>query len=189
MNNTIGQIYTSTKVGLVLPPDIPYMEWEDIGINLARAKETVKFMLGDWLNYGENAYGEKYAQAIDNVTYDYAYLRNIAYVCRNVEMSRRRDSLSFSHHTEVAHLDPDLQDLWLQTAEDQGLNSKVLRQAIKDAKGIDEKKEYSVEINIEHIQIYKVWAKSSSEACIYALREAKKAITDTNSGINILEDK
>jgi len=181
MNNTIGQIYTSPKVGLVLPPDLPYMEWEDIGIKLARAKETVKFMLGDWLNYGENAYGEKYAQAIDSVTYDYSYLRNIAYVCRNVEMSRRRDSLSFSHHTEVAHLDPDLQDLWLQTAEDQGLNSKVLRQAIKDAKGIDEKKEYSVGINIEHIAIYRVWAKDTPEARKLALSEAKKAIVEEDS--------
>jgi len=37
-------------------------------------------------------------------------LRNNKWVADRVELSRRRDNLSFAHHAEVAKLEPDEQD-------------------------------------------------------------------------------
>ena len=44
-------------------------------------------------------------------------LANEKYVSSRFEISRRRESLSFSHHSEVAALEPKQQDDWLDKAE------------------------------------------------------------------------
>ena len=68
--------------------------------------------LGDWLNYGERKYGEMYTQAIDELDYTKQALKDAKWVSAQVEKSRRRDNLSFSHHREVAPLEPDEQEEW-----------------------------------------------------------------------------
>jgi len=62
----------------------------------------MQWWLGDWLNYGERQYGEMYSQAIEEVNLDYGTLRNFKYVSSRIELSRRRDKLSWFHHREVA---------------------------------------------------------------------------------------
>jgi len=79
----------------------------------------------------ERAYGEKYAQALDSTDWEYQTLRDAAWVAGRVEMSRRRDNLTWSHHREVAALDPDDQDGWLDRAEAEGWSRNELRRAIK----------------------------------------------------------
>ena len=34
------------------------------------------FWIGDWLNYGERKWGEKYKEALEKTGYDYQTLRN-----------------------------------------------------------------------------------------------------------------
>ncbi len=67
------------------------------------------------------AYGETYSQVLDATDYDYETLRDAAWVSRKVGLPCRKDSLSFSHHKEVATLEPADQDEWLAIAENQGL--------------------------------------------------------------------
>ena len=55
-------------------------------------------------------YGEKYSQALELGDYERGTLRNAAWVAGHIEMSRRRDNLSWSHHNEVADLEPEDQD-------------------------------------------------------------------------------
>jgi len=69
--------------------------------------------VGDWLQYGAARWGEKYAEAARITGYDVKTLRNIAYVARRFDLSRRRDKLTWSHHAEVAVLDHEEQDRWL----------------------------------------------------------------------------
>ncbi len=58
-------------------------------------------------------------------------LRNLAYVARKVESSRRRDdSLFVGHHEEVAALPPDHQVRWLKRAADEQMTVRGLRRAI-----------------------------------------------------------
>ena len=71
----------------------------------------------DWSAYGERWYVETYAQAVDLTGRDYGSLANMTYVAKQVDFSRRREKLSWSHHQEVAPLEPDEQDTWLELAE------------------------------------------------------------------------
>lgn len=54
--------------------------------------------LGDWLNYGENAYGEMYSQVMDETGFSLQTLTNDKYVASKIEIYRRREILSWSHH-------------------------------------------------------------------------------------------
>jgi hypothetical protein len=60
------------------------------------------------LNYAEeSAKWGMYDDIAEETGYETKALRNIKYVADSVESSRRKDNLSFSHHTEVAALAPD----------------------------------------------------------------------------------
>ena len=74
-----------------------------------------------------------YAQAIEDTGLSYESLRNIVSVCTRVELSRRRDNLTFSHHEAVARLSPPEQSRWLDKAAEQGLTSKGPRAAVRAA--------------------------------------------------------
>jgi hypothetical protein len=72
--------------------------------------------VGDWLQYGAARWGEKYSEAARITGYDVKTLRNIAYVAKRFDSSRRRDNLTWTHHAEVAALAPEQQDEWLDRA-------------------------------------------------------------------------
>jgi hypothetical protein len=76
---------------------------------LGEIGRACQWWIGDWLNYGERAYGEKYAQGMAATGYELQTLTNMAWVAARVEISRRREILSWSHHAEVAALESDEQ--------------------------------------------------------------------------------
>jgi N6-adenosine-specific RNA methylase IME4 len=49
----------------------------------------------------------------------------------SIDESRRRESVSFTHHGEVVGLAPSEQDAWLERAETEGWSARELRQNIK----------------------------------------------------------
>jgi len=130
---SLGKFYFD-KTGLTVTGDPTFEEWENCGKFLKQAEKSVQFWIGDWLNYGEKHYGETYTQALDETDYEEKTLRNAKYVSSKIDLSRRRDNLSFSHHAEVAALPPDEQEYWLEKAEAEGLSRTDLRQAIKHEK-------------------------------------------------------
>jgi hypothetical protein len=91
--------------------------WVDVGRQLVRMSRASAWWLGDWLVYGETTYGRRYTIALEVTNFDYQTLRNYAWVARRFPVSRRRDTLSFQHHAEVASLPEPEQELWLQRAE------------------------------------------------------------------------
>ena len=52
---------TYGAVGLVVAPDVSYERWEAIGRALWAMEQGRLWWLGDWLTYGERAYGERAA--------------------------------------------------------------------------------------------------------------------------------
>jgi len=54
------------------------------------------------------------------------------FVASKIEFSRRREKLSWSHHYEVAALEPAQQDELLDQAEAERLSMRQLRQAVKE---------------------------------------------------------
>jgi hypothetical protein len=97
-------------------------------------------MLGDWLAFGIERVEKRswdhsiYDEAVAVTGYDIGTLQNLASVARSVDVSRRREKLSFSHHVEVASLDEALQRLWLDRALEHELSRHELRASIKAGK-------------------------------------------------------
>src|SRR5690606_10905108 len=83
-----------------------------------------------WWLYGERRYGEACSQAAE-VGYATQTLYNAASIASRIEISRRRENLSFSHHAEVAYLERDEQETLLDKAEENGWTRNDLRQAVR----------------------------------------------------------
>lgn len=130
---SLGKFYFD-KTGLTVSGNPTFEEWQNCGEFLKQAEKSVQFWIGDWLNYGEKKYGETYSQALDETDYDDGTLRNSKWVSSRIELSRRRDNLSFSHHQEVAQLQPADQEFWLDKAEEEHLSTRDLRHKIKQAR-------------------------------------------------------
>jgi hypothetical protein len=122
-----------------------FEQWESVGEFIKKSGQSVQFWLGDWLNYGEARWGEKYSQALDATDYSLGTLQNVSWVANSVPSSRRHENLSFSHHQNVAQLEPEDQDKWLKKAEEEGWTVFEMRQNISTKKPKKEKrKKYSV---------------------------------------------
>jgi hypothetical protein len=102
-------------------------QWLEYGKRLGALGRGVAWWLGDWLRYGNERYGEKYSRATRVTGYDAQSLMNMNYVASRFEPARRRKGLSWSHHVEVAALDPAEQDQWLDLAEAERLSVHSLR--------------------------------------------------------------
>ena len=120
-----------TAVALKLPGNLSFDEWEAIGTKLQAASAAVHWWLGDWWAFGDAKYGERAAQAMDpEFPWAFQTCRDAAWVSRAIETSRRRDVLSWSHHREVAALEPKDQDHLLDQAIAEDWSRSELRRAV-----------------------------------------------------------
>ena len=119
-----------TPTGLVVKGEPTFDVWQAVGQRLQQIEAAVQWWIGDWLNYGEQAFGENFAQAVEETAYTSGSLANMKWVSARVPSSLRNDKLSYNHHVAVAPLPPDEQEAWLDKAEAEGLNVKQLRAAI-----------------------------------------------------------
>ena len=113
-----------------------YEQWSGWIVPVAAFAESVPYIIGDWLNFGEQAFHQIYAQAtIVFGEYSYGTLANYASVCRRVPFGIRSELLSFSHHSAVASL-PDIEQKikLLQRAIDEDLTATALGMLVKQVK-------------------------------------------------------
>ncbi|GAA0297774.1 hypothetical protein GCM10010302_40520 [Streptomyces polychromogenes] len=125
-----GQVLT-TKVGLQMPPQLAYDEWERAGHQLVGVLDSSCWWLGDWLKYGKDHYTDRYQRGIRAAGLSYQTLRNYAWVSRRFELARRRPALSFQHHAELASMPAGEQEVWLDRAEQRQWTTKQLRSALR----------------------------------------------------------
>lgn len=109
-----------------------FKQWEECGKFIKKAEQSIQFWVGDWINYGEKSYGNKYTKALETTDYEQATLHNTSYVARKVEPSLRSEDLTFSHHKEVAPLKPKEQKEFLDKAEKDKLSVSELKVLIKE---------------------------------------------------------
>jgi hypothetical protein len=121
-----------TRVGLRIPSNLSFEDWERAGCQLSGIVDSSSWWLGDWLVYGKKHYSDGYKRAIRAANLQYQTLRNYAWVARRFDLSRRRSSLSFQHHAEVASLPQDEQEFWLDQAEQAMWTTKQLRNRIRN---------------------------------------------------------
>lgn len=124
----------TTETGLQLPPDLSYEDWARVGHALGRMGRAVQWWLGDWLLYGEHRYGEKFAQAAAETGFDEQTLNACQWVASRFPDMRRRISLSWSHHRNVAALPEVEADAMLGRAERESLSVHDMRRAVRLAK-------------------------------------------------------
>lgn len=123
-----------TPTQLTLPNKLSFDHWERIGRQLQLADLAVQWWIGDWLNYGESRYGDKYTQAVEEFGRKKQTLMNYAYVARKIEPSRRREIVDFTTHAEVASLKPDDQEKVLAKAAKEHLSVKSVRREAEKIK-------------------------------------------------------
>lgn len=121
---------------LHLMPGLTHDQWEQVGETIKFFEQGVMWWLGDWWNYGERAYGEMASQAAkdalkDTTGYDYDTVRAAGWVASRIEPVRRRTDLPWNHHREVASMDRNDQDYWLDAATEHGWKRNDLRAAIR----------------------------------------------------------
>jgi hypothetical protein len=121
------------RVGLHLPHHLPFDSWRRLGRQIFVIGDASAWWLGDWLVYGQSEYADRYRKAIVGTSLDYQTLRNYAWVARRIPYSRRRPNLSFQHHAEIASLQPQQQDLWLDRAEASSWSRNELRRRVHAA--------------------------------------------------------
>ncbi|MGW2709082.1 LmbU family transcriptional regulator [Streptomyces sp. NPDC001356] len=124
-------------MGLQMSPNLTFDAWQRAGSQLAGVLDSSSWWLGDWLVYGKDHYADRYQMGIRTAGLKYQTLRNYAWVSRRFEMQRRRTTLTFQHHAEVASLPFDKQEKWLDDAERKGWTTKQLRNAIKAIDHVD----------------------------------------------------
>lgn len=118
-----------TPTALVLPPDTPYNQCEALAAMFGQLHRTSAWLIGDLLNHIERAYGETYAQAAEATGLSKGTLMNYTSVCSHIPRSRRRASVPFSTHAEVAYLPPEEQEDWLKKASQNQWTKAELRAA------------------------------------------------------------
>ncbi len=126
--------WRSTRTALHLDPTLAYDEWAGLGRRVAIVADSSTWWIGDWLVFGQHTYGNRYRKAAAETGLDYQTLRNYAWVASSFPPSRRRDSLSFGHHAEVASLDEDYQDAWLRRCIVEGWSRNELRRRLRAAR-------------------------------------------------------
>lgn len=128
----------ATPSSLSLPDTLTWDQWERFGKALRPIHEAFQWWVGDWLKFGEDHFGERYAQAMDATGHSYESIQRYARVAKRVAPEVRRADLPWSHHAEVASVEPEAQRTWLAKAAKQGWSKQDLREAIKAAKGADD---------------------------------------------------
>ena len=129
---------TITPMALLLNPVLEYDEWSVVGAQLRRVKEFIQFAIGDWLNYGEQHYGEMYAQAASETGLPEETLMVLKSISSRVTPETRIKELTWSHHREVAKFPPEEQTRWLEMALKKHWSVRDLKDALKKAAGKDD---------------------------------------------------
>jgi len=120
-----------SKNGLEAIGSPTFEEWKKVGKWLSNASGAVHFWIGDWLNYGELKFNETYKLVMEQTGYEIQTLRNDKYIASRIPTERRRNSLSFDHHAQVASLTAEEQEEMLNLAEEKKLTRDELRKAVR----------------------------------------------------------
>lgn len=122
-------------LSLDLPSSLPFDDWVAAGRRLHQGQQAVAWHIGDWWAFGDHRYGERAKIAAEGIFgREYGTLANLASVARAYPPARRREVVSFTHHVEVASLEPEEADALLDRAERDHLSTRDLRREVQAMK-------------------------------------------------------
>jgi len=104
-----------TSTGLTIEGNPSFEEFDQLGQYLRRVHTGYQWWWGDWLNYGEGAYGERFSQALEATEWEESTLRQYAWVAKSVAPENRTDGVAFGHYVNgLAGLAPAEQKQWAE---------------------------------------------------------------------------
>jgi len=104
-----------TSTGLSVEGNPTFEEFDQLGQYLRRVHTGYQWWWGDWLIYGEGAYGERFSQALEATDWEEATLRQYAWVAKSVDKENRLDGVAFGHYVNgLASLEPAQQKVWAE---------------------------------------------------------------------------
>lgn len=118
--------------GLTLPSDISPAEFEAVGTALSAMREALQWAYGDFIVHGEALWGEESYQYVDSLKISETSKLQYARVATRIPEGRRLRALSWSHHREVAVLEPDDQDRLLRSAAALGWSRDRLLEEVRE---------------------------------------------------------
>ena len=118
--------------GLVLEREIEIDEWLRLTEQFLNIDGSLPWWIGDLLNYGEAAYGEKYAQAVDLTGRAPGTLAIWLYVARRYPHEQRLASVPWWAYQEIASLDSAERAQWIEAMDREGWTREQLRRAIRE---------------------------------------------------------
>lgn len=130
--------YTATEVGITVTGNPTLKQIDDELAMYNSMKEFSTWAIADLVKYAYEKYGEDDAYGMVSLAtrYHKNYLYNIVWISNAVAPAQRRSlsetAMTFSHHQEVAPLEPKLQDAWLDYATEKQMTRNELRQDIKE---------------------------------------------------------
>lgn len=126
-NELASDIGETTEVSWSPPKNLTWDQWESIGNTLQVVNGAVNWWIGDWLNVGEQKWGETYTQAIDVTDSSIETLKKRKAVSERVAKEIRSPKLSWTHHFYVAYLPEGERGPLLAMAEELELSSRELK--------------------------------------------------------------
>ena len=141
---TENEPFQITATGLQIAGKPTYEQWVQVGRELWYAKQSIQWCIGDWINYGDHAYGQKYTQAIAETDYQPQTLANYAYTANAFPHTARRENVSFSNHSEIASLKDDDRTFALDRLQSKQWSREDLRQWKREIKGTPEPTEQTI---------------------------------------------
>lgn len=138
-----GAVVTETSLRLSRPREITWEQYERLGSFLGQLGQAYCWWVGDFLLYGEDVFGEEYAQIEASLPHSMHTLENYRSVAKRIPPERRRPGLSFGVHETVAYLEPAEREAWLNRAEVEGWKRDSLREAIRESRALPSGEEES----------------------------------------------
>lgn len=159
------EYYEVTEHGITFRPATPKGTWLRAVQQLCgmfegaeMTRQRALMMLADALNYGQDEYGEEFAQAIDGTREALGLspktIANAQWVYGKIDASRRRDGLTLGHMSVIASLPVEAQETMMVTAIMEHMTVSQLKETVaeihpKTKRGKDRKKKAKANENTD----------------------------------------
>lgn len=182
-------LMTETDTALMLPDGLSIEEWESVGEQLGRAHRASGWWIGDWINYGEKRWGQKYEEAQAITGLSYSHLSHCARVASRFQFGDRSPKLTWSHYNRAKAL-PNAEQVLERAAAENWTVRDLQREARKAppvARVSSQKRhQVAVESAAAFVKVAEVW---NAEMCVSLTPpQARKQLTVLNKAAALLAE-
>jgi len=125
-----GAVISETSLEITNPEALPWESYENLGVLLGRIGRGYPWWVGDFLNTGEDVFGEEFAQIEASFPHAPQTLANYKSIAKHVPSTRRR-GLHMSVVQPAAYLPPREREALLAQAAAEGWKREEMREARK----------------------------------------------------------